>query len=75
MIEKTIYIANDGMTFETKEACSNHEEGVASVIEAMKIIKNFCASFVGADCKYCPYYDHCDCSTQNPPSEWQLPNQ
>ena len=40
MIEKTIYIANDGMTFETKEECSNHEESVTSVIEAMKIIKN-----------------------------------
>ena len=75
MTEKIIYVANDGMTFETKEACTTHEDGVASVIEAMRTIKNFCAFMKGSDCKYCPYYEHCDCSETLPPCEWELPDE
>lgn len=56
MREKTIYVANDGKEFSTKESCINYEIknniDIEKLIEAAKTIHDICNAF--EDCNDCP---------------------
>ena len=56
MRENTIYVANDGKAFTTKDECMNYEIknniDIETLIEAEKTIHDICNAF--DDCNDCP---------------------
>lgn len=52
MLEKTVYVANDGKIFNNKNDCYIYERSL-SVNGAIRVIKSLCNEFC---CEQCPFY-------------------
>lgn len=83
MIEKTktVYIANDGTEFNTKEECYKYEakaKKISSFIRTLRAIKEFC--YQQGECSKCPFLDGSYCKitfadtddTSDIPCNWKF---
>ena len=70
------YVAEDGREFDTKKRCLQYEQDIIKkkeVLNAMKVLKDFCFNHVCCDCPLHVYGDSLECSLfidDRVPADW-----